>query len=342
MKIWLRLHGYEPCSWTTVWTALVEAFKADGDEVCDVVEPENPEEYVELWWGDPQFWTWNRVMSKARIALCLSEAHSIRSEGKKNVIKNLSRADAIICPSHFATTAFMEAPIDVPIYVVNFGIKPDEFRYVDRDWDGCLNFLHAGVIQYRKGSWMVPEAFIMSLEGKDAKLTIASPRSSPMFTQMQMEYGRHQQIEFICNRSESACSLYFNNHIYVSPHLSEGFGLMPVEAMATGMAGLIARCSSPREYFSTQYGMWIEMSENYAPVDACLPDTTGFWRLPDVGSLADAMTESYRNKEDMKRRGIAASKYVRENMTWNHTINGIKQIIVEVLDEKNISNTASV
>jgi len=343
MKIWLRLHGYEPCSWTTVWEALREAFLADGDEICDVIEPEEPEEYIELWWGDPQFWSWDRKPVKARIALALSEANSIRAEGRQNVIRNLCNADAIICPSVFATTAFREAPIDRRIYVAQFGVNPTEFTYIKRDWSGDIVFLHAGVTQFRKGSWMVAEAFIDAFKDVDkVKLIIASPRPSPMYTQMKMEYGKHPNIDFLCEREDSTRELYRQSHIYVSPHLSEGFGLMPLEAMATGMAGIIARCSAPREYFSKDYGWWIEMSENYAPISSCLPNTAGFWRLPDIQSLSASMREAYERRDELENIGKKSSEFVLKNMTWHHTATKIKTIIKEVIDEKDFGNTNSI
>jgi hypothetical protein len=48
MKIWLRLHGFEPCSWTAVYEYLGAAFKEIGVELCDMVAPDEPEDYIEL------------------------------------------------------------------------------------------------------------------------------------------------------------------------------------------------------------------------------------------------------------------------------------------------------
>jgi glycosyltransferase involved in cell wall biosynthesis len=291
-----------------------------------------------LWWGDPQFFRWSDENVIARIALALSEAHSIRAEGRENVIKNLASADLIICPSVFATTAFREAPFDVPIRVAFFGVDPEEFGFVDRDWDGTLKFLHAGVTQFRKGSWLIPEAFISTFDNKDdVQLTISSPRSSPMFTRLKSEYGNQSNIVFYMMREDSMLSLYRRNHIYVSPHLSEGYGLMPVEAMATGMPCILSRCSAPCEYFDKKYGWWIEMSEDYVPVSGCLPDTSGFWRLPSLESLREQMREAYENRLDASAKGEKASEYVHKKLVWELTARQIVSHIEELLNEKNIS-----
>lgn len=330
MKIWLRLHGFEPCSWTFVWQNLKNAFENMGIQVYGFEEPDDPEECLEIWWGDPQFWRWSDKPVMGRIAIALSEARSILAEGRQRVIKNLQMADLILCPSQSAATAFREAPIDVPIRVVLFGVDVDEFHYVDRDWMGDLRFLHGGVTQFRKGSWLVPEAFVKAFDESDhVQLSMYTWKVSPMYTQLSMEYGRHRKINFSSDLEPSAMDFYKVHDVYISPHLSEGFGLMIPEAMATGMPCLVARCSAPREYFERDYGWWIEMSEMYGPVEATLPHTNGFWRVPDVGSLADVMREAYENRDLCKQKGDAASSFIRKKMTWHQTCLGILSFIKE-------------
>jgi len=314
-----------------------------GVEVFGYAPPDDTLDCVELWWGDPQFWRWSDMPVKARVSLVLSEARSILAKGRANVIGNLKKSDLVICPSEAATTAFREAPIDVPIRVVFFGVDPVEFPYVKREWSGKLAFLHAGVTQFRKGSWLVPEAFVMAFNPIDnAQLIMAAPRSSPMYTQLANEYGRQPNIEFRSERIETMMSTYASSHIYVSPHLSEGFGLMPLEAMATGMPCLMARCSAPREYFDSDYGWWVEMSEDYAPVTQCLPDTNGFWRLPDVKSLAAGMRQAYMTRQECEKKGDAASHYAHFDMNWKVTARSIVKHIEEVLHEKDFGSDVSV
>lgn len=339
MKIWFRLYGYEPCSWTSVWQYLHTAFSDMGVEIYDVAPPGEPKDCIELWWGDPQFWRWSDLPVKARVSLALSEANSIRTKGRENVIANLKKSDLIICPSEFAATAFKEAPFDTPIRVSYFGADSEEFPFVQRNWGDELVFLHAGVTQFRKGSWMVPEAFVSAFKADDnVKLIMAAPRSSPMSTQLKNEYKKQSNIEFLNKRIDTMMTLYEQSHIYVSPHLSEGFGLMPMEAMSTGMPCLMARCSSPREYFDSAFGWWVEMSENYAPVADCLPDTNGFWRLPDVDSLVKVMRRAYMTRQDCAKKGVAASQYIHEYATWELTARSIVEHIKEMLDEEDLGS----
>jgi len=333
MKIWFRLHGFELCSWTIVWDNLRQAFEALGHEVEYKDNPENPEELIEIWWGDPQYWQWSRSKVKARIGIALSEAHSILASGRNNAIRNIQKCQLLICPSEFASTAFLEAPLDVPIKIAFFGVNPTEFKYIERKWEKPINFLHAGVTQFRKGSWLVPEAFNMAFGTEDVKLTIASIKPSPMFVQLKNEYNNHPKIKFTNDIKESPIELYKDNHIFVSPHLSEGFGLMIPEAMSTGMPAIVARCSSPREFMKKEYGWWVEMSEQYGPVHNCLPDTGGLWRVPDINSLAEQMYNAYQNIQESKQKGIVASNAIRKELTWETCATKIITYIREIVNE---------
>lgn len=344
MKIWLRVHGYEPCSWTTVWGNLRMAFRRMNVDLAAEIEPESVKNYVEIWWGDPQYWQWSQVPPKARIAICLSEARSVLKSGREGAIANVGRADLVICPSHSAATAWTEAPIDAPIKIVPFGVDQEDFPYCKRDWsnDATFTFLHGGVTQFRKGSWLVPEAFVKVFNRRDnVKLIMACSRDTEMFEKLREEYGGHEQIEFDLKMQDDISYWYKKAHVYISPHLSEGYGLMIPEAMATGMPCIVARCSAPREFFDRKYGGWIEMSENYAPVTPCLPETQGFWRIPDLNSLCEQMQDAFKKREEWRKKGVLASEYVHRELTWKQSAEKILTLTKELLDAKGVSYTAS-
>jgi len=336
MKIWLRINGLQPCSWTIVWHSLRKAFEAIG---CTIYasytydgSPSSPTDFVEVWWGDPRFWQWSGKGVMLRVGIVLTEAHSILYEGRDSTINNLKACDLIICPSFAATIGIREAPIDVPAVVIPFGVDCDEFHHVERDWTGTLKFLHLGAVQFRKGSWMVPEAFLRAFAHKDdVSVTIASYVRTGMFLRMKREYERHPQMNFVENFLKTPFELYQDHHVLLSPHLSEGFGLVPLEAMATGMACIVSRCSAPREYFDRRFGWWIEMSEDYVPVSDCLPRTNGFWRLPSLDSLAEAMLDVYNKRSDANERGARASEYVLENYSWKRSVESIATTIAKFL-----------
>ncbi|MBC8460846.1 MAG: glycosyltransferase family 4 protein [Deltaproteobacteria bacterium] len=336
MKLWFRTPGFEECSWTYVWRELFQAFKKLGHEVPSdpFVTPSDVEDYIELWWGDPRDWDWSGLPVKIKAGVALTEARSILTEGRQKVFENIRECSVLFCPTRSALTGFEEAPIDdVDFHIVPLGVNDSRYVYINRKWDKTLKFLLVGHSQFRKGSWLAPEAFITAFNLEDdVQLTIAclSGDKSPMFNELRAEYGRYPQINFDPKLKKTLISLYQEHHILLSPHLSEGFGLCIPEAMATGMPCIVSRCSAPREFFSKDYGWWIEMSEYYAPVRNCLPDTAGFWRIPDINSLAEMMRYANDNREECEKKGMAASKFVLNNLTWKMTA----RRMVEILETK--------
>jgi len=308
----------------------MKGLRKAGAEVPD--SPFNPpndlENYVELCWGDPAFWSWSIKKAKLKVGLALSEHRSLLSPGK--AIPNLQECNVLICPCESSAQAYYEAPLDMPIRIAPFGVDDDDLSYHKRDWkNGELKFLMVGVAQFRKGTWLGVEAFRQAFgDRKDVSLTVASFSELQMYDRLRNEYSKYDNIHFVGN-AEDVREFYHNHHILVSPHLAEGWSLTIPEAMATGMPGIIARCSAPREYFSTDFGWWIEMSDDYAPVDQCLEGVQGSWRLPDVHSITERMLYADDNREECNEKGKVASEYARSNLTWKQSA----QKIISILEE---------
>jgi len=200
-----------------------------------------------------------------------------------------------------------------------FGVNLQVFQWRYRDFnESPFRFLHLGITQFRKGSWLVPEAFVRAFRRDErVELIIATHHEdNKMLARLVDEYGSHPHIFFVVSRHKDPTRHYDGAHVFVSPHLAEGWGLCIPEAMALGIPCIVSRCSAPREYFSSKFGWWCEMSDLYAPVSGCLAATTGFWRLPDVGDLAEKMRYAYEHRDECEEKGERASKYVLENLTW--------------------------
>ena len=333
MKLWFRINGLEFCSWFIVWKHLMKAFKQIGVDVYDSPfnAPKDVSEYVELHWGDPQFWNWSGKDVKLRAGIALSEHRSLLHPEK--ALPNLKKCNVLLCPCQSAAQAFYEAPLDMPIEIAPFGVDDEDMTYYQRDWDGVIRFLVIGVAQFRKGTWLAVEAFRQAFGNRDdVSLSVASFMESPMYNRLKADYENPPEgvgnIHFY-GKAVDVKEYYHTHHILVSPHLSEGWGLTIPEAMATGMPCIVARCSAPREYFSTDYGWWSEMSEDYAPVDQCLPGIKGSWRLPSVESLVEKMKYAVDHREECQEKGKLAAEYVLHSLTWKHAANKIVDILWE-------------
>lgn len=319
-----------------VWNYLRKAFK---DIQADVHIGPNPPagQYIELWWGNPAKWDW--ANGAVKVGMALSEARSLPFMEKEKSLSNLAMCDLLVCPSKAASLAFYESSLDLPIEVVYFGIEPDEMKFVDRSFKGKIRFLLAGAAQVRKGTGIGIEAFLQAFSWRhSAELIIWSSTKTPDREIFKKEYGHIKNIKFDDRVLDSAFEMYKECDVLLSPHLSEGFGLQPLEAMATGMPCIISKCSAPREYSSSEFVYFIDMSDDYVPISNCLKDTGGTWRIPSVDSLVEKMRHVYKRRNEAKSKGEAAAEYVRSKFCWSHTAQRIVKLMEEYFGEAKLNS----
>jgi len=321
MNLWFRQVTEELCSWSIVLDELCRACKDLGHNIIKGNNPPKfPWQWIEIWWGAPQDWQWSNKEVKARIAISLSESDQISKEYQSRAIENLNKSDVLFVTSESSKRAFLEMPIETPIYLWPLGANPDTFRYKEIDFeDNPFRFLLLGVTQFRKGSWMGVEAFVRAFENDEpVSLTVATHMESEMFRKLRTEYKSVKQIDFLSQNYAKPSRHYEDHHVLLSPHLAEGWGLCITEAMMLGMPCIVSRCSTPREYFSLDFGWWIEMSDHYVPVSGCFENTPGFWRLPSVFDMADKMRYAYEHRDKCKMKAVATSAHARKYLTWAH------------------------
>lgn len=329
MNLWLRCATLHQCSWTIVYLELLKALR-EHTQVFDNFAnyPLKESDCTEVWWGDPSQWKWSRK-SKYKIGYALSEAESLRSEERELALKNIAKCDILICPSEYSSRAYYESPLDLPIRIVPLGYNPEQYFFTNRDWNGQLRVLLAGAAQIRKGSDLGIMGFIRAFGKSDRfHLTVWSSVKTPMREELKTEYGRIPNITFDDTNYDNPMEIYSKHHILLHPHLSEGFGIIPIEAMATGMCVLLSRVSSPMEYFSNKVGYWIEMSEDYVPIRHCLNDTNGFWRVPSVDSISERLKDISKHREDAQTKALLATPWAKK-YTWEQTARKLLQAIRE-------------
>jgi glycosyltransferase involved in cell wall biosynthesis len=116
--------------------------------------------------------------------------------------------------------------------------------------------------------------------------------------------------------------------VICSPSRAEGFALPAIEGMSCGKpvivtTGLPDYRAATDDYVDESVG-WLVKGEKRAYGNrmiggmGCCGET--WWLEPDVKALGRAMREAYNNREEVRKRGEAAAKRVREGYTWDHTV----------------------
>lgn len=125
---------------------------------------------------------------------------------------------------------------DKNIVVVPHGIDKT-FTPQKRTYDGTLKFLHIGYPALRKNLYDVVKAFIELYDGrKDVTLTIKAYNKSILD-----QYRGIDNINIITEdyTSFEMVNLMKQHHCLVYPSFGEGFGLIPLQTLATGMPSIV-------------------------------------------------------------------------------------------------------
>jgi glycosyltransferase involved in cell wall biosynthesis len=284
-------------------------------------EPENLNEYMVMWYGDPLGWDMgDRRYGKATIGYTRCGEVILPDTMKEP----MNKCDAIFVASTSAQASFAEQ-LNVPVYVLSGGVDLNLFSYIERDYQvDPFVFLHAGSTDWRKGSDIACEAFKVAFDGiVNVRLVIMTPGETPMFLELREKYKSDRRYVFkvnpVSNRAEMAQKYYANAHCLVYPSIMEGWGRCLAEAMATGMPVVCFRASSMLDQFHGTCGWWVEPGK----------DLEGIYPLPSLNSLVDAMGLAWYKRNECSERGIAGFGRAVTELTWQA---GIKKAL-PVLEE---------
>ena len=136
--------------------------------------------------------------------------------------------------SEWCKSVYEKYNLDIPINVLADGIS-SEWEVQEREIGEKFYFLHVGGELPRKNGALVAKAFLELFDEDDNYQLIL--KTSDKITPWMAEYEKHPQITFLHGHipKDALISLYKNSHCMVYPTTGEGFGMIPFQAIATGM-----------------------------------------------------------------------------------------------------------
>lgn len=227
--------------------------------------------------------------------------------------------DLLIVPCEHNKELFAKEGVTIPIEVVPCGINPDLFPYYERKPKKTFTFFMWGTLTLRKNPGLVISAFAnLFKDNPDVKLVLKTQSG----TLGHVDYVDMGDITVID-------ALWTPDRLYeelkrvdcmVFPSRGEGFGIPPLEAMATGLPTIIADNTGMSDYANPAYNIAI-------PTDRLSPaqryptkwGDVGNWYEPSYTELKAAMKHVYENQAEAFEMGKAASQWVRDNWTYKNT-----------------------
>lgn len=154
-------------------------------------------------------------------------------------LEEFNQLDELWTPSDLIASWYVKAGVEVPVKVYEHGVGHN-WTAQRRHRRDVLKFLFVGEPAPRKGGQMVFDAFRETFgDRKDVHLTIkAFGRNSIRAKGLDRSPEKaHKNVSLITRKytEEEMIFLHHNHDVLVYPSWGEGFGLIPLQAMATGM-----------------------------------------------------------------------------------------------------------
>lgn len=234
---------------------------------------------------------------------------------------NMSLCNEIWTTSNFVKDVYIQNGIKNDIHVIPHGISSD-IKIIERELSNKFNFLHIGGDSKRKNAQLVVDAFLELFDGDD-NYQLVLKYNKFCYAECYVDNrlvpaDQHPQIIGIPDllSNEQITELYNKCHCLVYPTSGEGFGMIPFEAMATGLPTIVTNltgCADFAHYgipLSAEYGDATYHSHLYS-VD------TGLWAVPDFDELLTHMTNVTNEYELFKKSAFNSAKIIHEKHSWS-------------------------
>lgn len=243
-------------------------------------------------------------------------------------IKCLNKGDEVWATSSWIADVYRKQ-IDKPIYVVPHGVSGKFIPAKRRLQDNKFIFLHLGEPYIRKGGQITVEAFIEEFANNPDVLllikcyeqghTIRVPDENGILVAPEMLYSNIKVIRDSLSFSDYLKMLH-NTHCLVYPSWGEGFGMMPLEAMASGMPVI-----SSWEWAEYKDYIKHKIESDLLPVPKKIPEYLkesylGDVYIPRKESIKKLMREVYENYNQEFEESAKKAIAIHKEWNWEDVI----------------------
>jgi len=237
-------------------------------------------------------------------------------------IRWLPKYDQIIVPCEHNRELFSRHHDNVS--VVPLGVDHKFWRPVDVERTDVFRFHAGGSLWFRKGLDIVVKAFT-ALGLPNTELHIkAAPHARDTPTKFPPNVILNRNWMTIETQRE-----WFNKaDCFIAVSRGEGFGLMPLQAIASGIPTILSD--------STGQSQFAHLALGVVPCAKSPANTVGLWDEPNQAVLEELMIEAYNNRESNR---IRAASRISETKTFSWA-NATKKLIATLPAGEPLDNPA--
>jgi len=282
-----------------------------------------PENCAMIWHEQPKE-SWEHSPFSKNIAVVPFETTRVPASW----VPRLNKFDAVFVPCVQNVQMMKDSGVTVPIELIHWGVDETLFKPIERKDDGIFTFGTLGALSNRKGTDILVDAFLKAFPPKIKDVRLICKTSYTFYYWNRRDPRIEVQMTAVPHE-EMMREFYSRVDAFVFPTRGEGFGLTPLEAMATGIPAIITGWSGLMEYYDPKANLLLD----YKMVPATdfttkvYKEDCGQWSEPNEEDLIEKMRWCYNNQDEVKKMGKYAAEYVKENWTWDKKIDMFTQAL---------------
>jgi hypothetical protein len=258
---------------------------------------------VEIWFDQPLHWKFSDGPYK--IGYHPWESTKL----KDGWVDIMNQCDEIWTPSPIIAQWYREDGVEVPVHVYEHGVDKI-WSPMRREPSDTLKFLHVGMEAARKGGNETMRAFKAAFpKADDVSLTMKTINigwNMPPLGGIAVECGYMDLDNLV--------KMFHNHDVYVYPSWGEGFGLTPLQALATGMPTITVPAWAP-------YAKYLDENLSISSLLVQSP-----WRRthhpgrmfkPKFDDIVDAMRYAYDNYDEVHTNALSRTKAIHTEYDWD-------------------------
>lgn len=256
--------------------------------------------------------------------------------GKSTFKKRLKNVDALVGYSDVSTEAFRGfAPKNFPLGTLQGGFNAELWPRLERDWTSApFRFAMNGIMNARKNPFAVITAFAelkneYPEEFEPAELHIHTRVPTLPLEIMQ----RVPKLWIYCETfTDAEMQMFYRiGHVLVTTSRGEGKNLPALEMLSSGAPVIYTDWSGHQEWGSGDYAypLRVELQTVRNSEHAECK-----WAEVDKQHLKETMLHCFRNRDEVREKGLTASQVIPRKCSWDNVIDEFFGLLPELVPGK--------
>lgn len=219
--------------------------------------------------------------------------------------------------------------------VLQGGYQPEDWQYIERDWHSKrFGFAMCGMLSERKDPFVSIMAFKELKEEYPEEFEPAElhlKTMAPGLHSAMEEWVPKLRVHYDSWPEDVLKQFYGAQHVLLAPSRGEGKNMPALEFQSTGGAVIATNWGGHTGWLSPEYAY---------PLDYKLMPLDDNPRVMNARANKDHMKQlmlhTFRNREEVKRKGELASQVIPLSMHWDSVIENLYSKIKELVPDKGL------